>query len=89
MVKLEMNKQLQEAIKRAAQAHNFVRLAGNSRYHVVSGNSRETYEVILRKGADGFAWAWCDCPAGRKAMACHHIISAGWVHKIICRMRKG
>ncbi len=88
MVKLEMNKQMTGAVKRAAQIHNTVKLAGQNTYTVISGHSRTLYRVTLRKGADGFAWAFCDCPAGLKSMACHHIVSAGWVHKAICKMRK-
>ncbi|MBL8203922.1 MAG: hypothetical protein JNM09_06800 [Blastocatellia bacterium] len=88
MVKLEMNKQLQGAVRRAAQIHNTVKLAGQNAYTVISGHSREAYRGTLRKGVDGFAWAWCNCPAGQKSMVCHHIISAGWVHTAICKMRK-
>ncbi len=88
MIKLERNKQIECAIKRAVQAHNFVGLLGNAQYLVVSGTSQKEYTVKLLKGLDGHAWAQCDCPAGRESMACHHIISAGWVHKAICRMRK-
>lgn len=88
MVKLEMNRTMEGAVKRAAKIHNSVKLAGMNIYTVISGHSKEAYQVTLRKGADGFAWAWCDCPAGQKSMACHHIVSAGWVHKAICKMRK-
>jgi hypothetical protein len=88
MVRLEMNKQMQGAVKRAVQNHNFIGLLGNAQYLVVSGKSKAEYTVKLFKGADGFAWAQCDCPAGLKSMACHHIVSAGWVHKAICKMRK-
>jgi len=88
MVKLERNKQIESAIQRAAKAHNFVGFLGNARYLVISGATQAEYHVRLLKGADGFAWAQCDCPAGRKSMACHHIISASWVHKGICKMRK-
>jgi hypothetical protein len=88
MVKLERNRQIEAAIKRAVENHNFVGLLGGSQYLVVSGKSQAEYTVKLLKGADGFAWAICNCPAGQKSMACHHIVSAGWVHKAICKMRK-
>jgi hypothetical protein len=88
MIRLERNKAIERAIERAARAHNFVMRMGEGRYTVVSGKSEAEYSVTLRKGADGFAWASCDCPAGRESMACHHIISAGWLHRAICKMRK-
>lgn len=88
MIKLERNPQLEAAIKRAVHNHNFVGLLGNAQYLVVSGKSQKEYTVKLLKGADGHAWAQCDCPAGKESMVCHHIISAGWVHKAICKMRK-
>lgn len=88
MIKLERTKQMEAAIKRAVVNHNFVGLLGNAQYLFVSGKSQREYTVKLLKGADGHAWAQCDCPAGRESMACHHIISAGWVHKAICKMRK-
>lgn len=88
MIKLERTKPIERAIRRAVQAHNFVALLGNASYLVVSGTSQKEYTVKLLKGADGHAWAQCDCPAGKESMVCHHIISAGWVHKAIYRMRK-
>ncbi|MFN7929326.1 MAG: hypothetical protein U0Y68_15545 [Blastocatellia bacterium] len=88
MIKLERNKQIEAAIKRAVANHNFVAMTAPGQYLVVSGKSQAEYTVKLVKGADGHAWAQCDCPAGREQMACHHIISAGWVHKAIVRMRK-
>lgn len=88
MIKLEINKAIEGAIKRAVKNHNFVTMTGKSQYLVISGKSQSEYSVKFLKGADGFAWAQCDCPAGKSAMACHHVISAGWLHKAICRMRK-
>lgn len=88
MIKLERNQQIEGAIKRAAQNHNFVTMTGQSQYLVVSGKSEAEYTVKFLKGADGHAWATCNCPAGQSSMACHHIISAGWLHKAICKMRK-
>ena len=88
MIKLEINKAIEGAIKRAAHNHNFVTMTGQSQYLVISGKSEAEYTVKFLKGADGFAWATCDCPAGKSSMACHHIVSAGWLHKAICRMRK-
>lgn len=110
MVKLERSKAIERAIKRAAQAHNFVMMMAQvcsmrcvqnclpphnfvmmmaqGRYTVVSGKSEAEYTVKLVKGADGCAWAQCDCAAGKESMVCHHIISAGWLHKAICKMRK-
>jgi uncharacterized Zn finger protein len=88
MVKLERNKQTQRAMQRAVENHNFVALLGGANYLVVSGKSNAEYTVKLLKGADGFAWAICDCPAGKSSLVCHHIISAAWVHKAICKMRK-
>ena len=88
MIKLERTKQLENAIKRAAQNHNFVASLGNAQYLVVSGKSQKEYTVKFVKGLDGFAWASCDCPAGREAMACHHLISAGWLHRALCKLRK-
>lgn len=88
MIKLERNPQLEKAIQRAVRNHNFVTMIGASQYLVASGKSKAEYTVKFVKGADGFAWATCDCPAGQSAMACHHIISAGWLHKAVCRMRK-
>lgn len=88
MIRLERSKQIEAAIKRAVVNHNFVALLGNAQYLVVSGKSQQEYTVKLLKGADGFAWAQCDCPAGREQMVCHHIVSAAWVHAGICRMRK-
>lgn len=88
MIKLERNKQIERAITRAVQNHNFVTMTGVSQYLVISGKSEAEYTVKFLMGADGHAWATCDCPAGKSAMACHHVISAGWVHKAIVRMRK-
>lgn len=88
MVRLERNKQTENAMKRAVRNHNFVGLLGNASYLVISGKSNAEYTVKLLKGADGFAWASCTCPAGKSSMVCHHIVSAGWVHKMICKMRK-
>jgi uncharacterized Zn finger protein len=88
MIKLERTKQIENAVKRAAQNHNFVASLGNASYLVVSGKSEAEYTVKFLLGADGHAWATCNCPAGRESMACHHIISAGWLHKAICKMRK-
>lgn len=89
MIRLERNKQIESAIQRAVKNHNFVGLLGNAEYLVVSGKSKAEYHVKFLMGGDGHAWAQCDCPAGRESMACHHIISAGWVHKMVCKMRKG
>ena len=88
MVKLERNKAIESAIQRAIKNHNFVGLLGNASYLVVSSKSQKEYTVKFLMGGDGHAWAQCDCPAGREQMVCHHVISAGWVHKMVCRMRK-
>lgn len=88
MIKLERNAQTERAIARAIHNHNFVASLGNSQYLVASGKSLKEYTVKLLKGDDGFAWATCDCPAGKSHVACHHVISAGWLHKAICKMRK-
>ena len=88
MIKLELNKAIEGAIKRAAHNHNFVASLGNAQYLVASGKSQKEYTVKLLMGADGHAWATCNCPAGQSSMACHHVISAGWLHKAICKMRK-
>lgn len=87
MIKLERNKAIEGAIKRAAQNHNFVTMTGRSQYLVISGKSEAEYTVKFLMGADGHAWARCNCPAGQSSMVCHHIISAGWLHKAICKMR--
>ena len=88
MIKLERTKQIESAVKRAAHNHNFVASLGNAQYLVASGKSQKEYTVKFLLGADGHAWAMCDCAAGRESMACHHIISAGWLHKAICELRK-
>ena len=88
MIKLEINKAIEGAIKRAVKNHNFVTMTGQSQYLVISGKSEAEYTVRFLMGADGNAWATCNCAAGKSAMACHHIISAGWLHKAICKMRK-
>lgn len=88
MIKLERNKAIEGAVKRAVQNHNFVTMTGRSQYLVISGKTEAEYTVKFLMGADDHAWATCNCPAGQKAMACHHIISAGWLHKAICKMRK-
>ena len=88
MIKLEINKAIEGAISRAVKNHNFVAMTGKAQYLVISGKSEAEYTVKFLMGVDGNAWAQCDCPAGKSAMACHHIISAGWLHKAICKMRK-
>lgn len=88
MIKLEQNKQIEKAITRAVQTHNFVVSLGNSQYLVASGKLKAEYTVKFLKGADGFAWARYDCPAGKSSMACHHIVSAGWLHQALCKLRK-
>lgn len=88
MVRLEMNKAIENAIRRARQNHNFVTMTGSAQYLVVSGKSEAEYTVKFLMGADGNAWANCNCPAGQSSMACHHVISAGWLHKAIYKMRK-
>ncbi len=88
MIKLEINKAIEGAIKRAVKNHNFVTMTGSAQYLVISGKTEAEYSVKFLMGADGHAWATCNCAAGREAMACHHIISAGWLHKAICKMRK-
>lgn len=88
MIKLERTKQIERAITRAVQNHNFVTMTGANQYLVISGKSQKEYIVKFLMGADGNAWAMCDCPAGKESMACHHIVSAGWLHKGICKMRR-
>ncbi len=88
MIRLERTKQIEGAVKRAVQNHNFVTMTGKAQYLVISGKSEAEYTVKFLMGVDGHAWAMCNCAAGREAMACHHVISAGWLHKAICKMRK-
>lgn len=88
MVKLERNLQTEGAIRRAAQNHNFVMMTGAGQYLVISGKSRAKYTVKFSLSADGQAGATCNCPAGQSATICHHVISAGWLHKAVCKMRK-
>jgi hypothetical protein len=87
MVKLEMNNATKRAIGRAAEARNFVALLQGETYLVISGKSEAEYNVTFTK-RDGAAWAECSCPAGKKSQTCHHVISAGWLHKGIVRMRR-
>ncbi len=88
MVKLERNKQIEGAVKRAAQTHNYVAMTGKAQYLVISGKTEAEYNGKFLMGADGFAWATCNCAAGKSSMTCHHVISADWRHKAICKMRK-
>ena len=81
MIKLERNKAIEGAIKRAVTNHNFVASLGNAQYLVASGKSQKEYTVKFLLGADGHAWAMCDCPAGQSSMACHHVISAGYTRR--------
>jgi hypothetical protein len=87
MIKLELNSAMRRAVARAAQARNFVALLEGDNYLVISGKTQGEYNVRFVK-QDGAAWAECSCPAGKKSQTCHHVVSAGWLHKGICRMRR-
>ncbi|HZS05312.1 MAG TPA: hypothetical protein VFD58_10800 [Blastocatellia bacterium] len=88
MVRLENNQQFRKAAERAAKNHNFVVRVSDGQYRVHSGVSSNDYLVSFFKGGDGKAWANCTCIAGQNNAACHHVVSAGWVHKGIVRMAK-
>lgn len=86
-MKIERNQYLETAIQKAAKSHNHVKQIAPNTYRVVSGLSFDGYIVMLSK-RDNELHATCSCPAGSFDKVCHHVVSAGWLHRAIYQQKK-
>lgn len=91
MISLENRSAFARAEIKARQVKPRVSMIHFGQYCVASTQPGITYTVTFSKDQEGHWQAECECAAhtkSKKAVACYHIVSAAFVHKLQANIRK-